>query len=190
MNGFTKFIALSAFVLLSQGCGVGFAVMGGDTTVFENPVMGETRPKLVLISHEAPRVTSLELKKHWGEPDSIKLKDGVEYWKYNVGLRWYGIRFFISLIPLPLQVPVGHDSMTFEVKDGLVSRVIVKHDDAIYFALCGFYPDPHNISWLCSSKTLKQMKENGESMLVDYAGTSDDFKWIDEKPDKSSPESP
>ena len=60
----------------------------------------------------------------WGEPDEkVHDSDSVERWTYDRRLRWNGLFAVVVIIPVPLIVPVGYESDTFLVKDGVVESV-------------------------------------------------------------------
>lgn len=65
-----------------------------------------------------------DLVRSFGEPDERRATaDGAEEWVYLDGWRWNGPVLFV-VIPLPLLVPVGHDSTTYVLRDGVVERDI------------------------------------------------------------------
>jgi hypothetical protein len=82
-----------------------------------------------------------DLLESFGEPDERRAAaDGTEEWVYLDGWRWNGPVLFL-VIPLPLVIPVGHESTTYVLRDGVVER-----DVRVEQTWSGFYCAPfgHN----------------------------------------------
>ena len=78
-----------------------------------------------------------DVLKAWGEPDSKKIKRGVEYWRYEQGLAWAGL-IPVLVVPVPLVLPVGKNSATLAFSgDELVSAV--SRDRDMSGGMCGWF---------------------------------------------------
>jgi hypothetical protein len=135
-------VSLIAAALL-PGC-VGFAYFGTEhmdgldpTAVYE---AGNKRP-----------VTEETLLRRMGEPDErLILSETKETWVYDRGLRWNGVALLV-IIPIPLILPVGRDSDTFHMENGIatsVDRIVLTE----HISACGMFP--HGRS--CRSETTRQ----------------------------------
>ena len=113
-----------------QGCMVGIGFQGTARTEGEWPTN--------LATEEGP-ILATTIVEEWGEPDEkMPMSETKERWVYQYGLRWNGPVVYV-LIPLPLLIPVGHNTVTFLVEDGVaVSVDKVRQTDVHY--VCGFIP--------------------------------------------------
>jgi len=69
--------------------------------------------------------------------------DGTELWTYKSHVRWSGVVLF-AVIPIPLVVPVGRESKSVSVRDGVVvSASRVAESTTLYIAglVPGVCPD-------------------------------------------------
>lgn len=73
----------------------------------------------------------------WGEPDSKEVGSSVEYWRYKQeGLAWAGVIPMI-VIPIPLVVPVGRNSVTWGLKAMNLYRLQVSIVTVVWrFVVC------------------------------------------------------
>lgn len=78
----------------------------------------------------------------WGEPDAKKVGGEIEYWIYKQdSLAWAGLIPMV-IIPIPLVVPVGKNSVTLGFSgDELVSAVSQDRDGA--GGVCGMFLMDH-----------------------------------------------
>lgn len=74
----------------------------------------------------------------WGKPDNKEVRGSVEYWRYKQeGLAWAGVIPMI-VIPIPLVVPVGRNSVTLGFNGNeLVSATSQYRDGSL--AVCGVF---------------------------------------------------
>ena len=73
----------------------------------------------------------------WGKPDDIVIvNDKSKKLIYKKGLRWKGIVIIIG-IPIPLSIPVGHKTITFNFENNLLNNWTI-HDDHYCVSYVGF----------------------------------------------------
>jgi len=137
--------AVSVVVLLSAlpGC-IGVGYIGTERA---NGLDADAIPPF---SRGEWPVTAETLIEKRGEPDTrTAMDDSWERWEYDKGLRWNGPTVFL-VIGIPLIVPVGRDSDTFYVRDGLVETVdVVRYYEKGYtFGVSpGVCPDLGFVAW-------------------------------------------
>ena len=101
---------LLLFALVLPGC-VGVGIVGSTRR--------ERRLKDVFFREVQPIHTQVVLDRY-GEPDRVeKAADGTEVWTYKSHVRWSGVVLCV-VIPIPLVLPVGRESTSFTVRDGVV----------------------------------------------------------------------
>lgn len=117
-----RLVALGAVVLEVAGC-VGVSYRGTATFDSANPAVSaaEWPPR-------PPRArgqqSALDLVRGVGEPDERRrISESREEWVYLHGWRWNGPVLFV-VVPIPLVIPVGHESSTYHLRDGVVERVV------------------------------------------------------------------
>lgn len=132
-----KFVFLLGSVLLSGCVGLGVGVLGDNERNIANPHIQLEKGMVRSTQGAAPWITSDDLLRYWGQPDSIeRTVQGVEEWQYNFGRRWNGVGLLVAFIPLPLLVPVGHEYILFTIDKGQVVRAQTKEDDWIAMYGC------------------------------------------------------
>ena len=115
----THAASLLALAVLLSGC-VGISYFG-TTTIDEAHPAGEEPFRPV----RRPGMDTAEaLLVRLGEPDErVQRADLREEWTYDEGLRWNGPVIFV-IIPIPLIIPVGYETSTYHLRDGVVENVI------------------------------------------------------------------
>jgi len=129
-------IAVGMLLVSLEGCfGVGFY---GTARTYGEPVLRAKSAGTPDPDHALP---SEVLLKEVGEPDERELlPDGKEHWVYEGSMRWSGMVLWV-ILPLPLVIPVGHESQTYLVGDGVAISVdTVKQASDTYW--CGVIPGP------------------------------------------------
>jgi hypothetical protein len=95
---------------------------------------------------EKDYIESNSFKDRHGKPARIELDNGKELWTYEdqVGdRRWRGV-VLLSIIPLPLIVPVGYDNTTYIVEKGRIVSKLNRESQFIWGGLCGYIWHPHS----------------------------------------------
>jgi hypothetical protein len=110
--------------LLFIGC-VGGSVRSTKTVVIEHPEILD-RAYVCNVLHGSPHnaqvYTAAWLREHWGQPTEISRTGAGEAWKYNFGHSWSGLYLFIVIPIPPFALPVGNNSVSFDVRgDRVVS---------------------------------------------------------------------
>jgi len=85
---------------------------------------------------EDKKYTIEDVKAEWGEPKQITLSDNKTTLFYSKGLRWKGI-IIIPLIPIPLAIPVGFKTVSFEFTNNELDRWKI-HGTHYCFSYAGF----------------------------------------------------
>ena len=110
-----------------QGC-VGGGVLKTHTQTVPNPKIPDGAYAASLYSHDMSKTsnavlyTSAWLQAHWGKPASVSHLGGAvqdEIWTYRFGPIWEGI-MPIVVIPIPIALPVGRETVRFVLRDGRV----------------------------------------------------------------------
>jgi len=84
-----------------------------------------------------------------GEPDSIELINDFERWTYKTDWRWNGLWGVVVVIPVPLAIPTGHESMIVDISNGLVQSVQLNYQVGRELG-CGFV-FIHGGGWYCAN---------------------------------------
>ncbi len=110
-----------------------------------------------------PAFTREDVERVWGPPTRLE-RDGAEEerWTYvSSDLRWTGVELIV-FVPVPLIVPVGHESVTLMMKDGLVvDAEVMKQDES--HAVFGLMAGPCGLSSrLCDLGRDSQSRKPGE----------------------------
>ncbi len=113
---------LLAVCTLMQGC-VGAGAAWTHTAGCSNPDLeslqhGKLRTRDAADTNDTPAW----LETSWGKPTSVRRvgKEGTtEVWTYKYDLNWNGVMLF-ALIPIPLEVPVGHEWTEVVIQNGRV----------------------------------------------------------------------
>jgi hypothetical protein len=119
----TGLMLLLAVCTLMQGC-VGAGAAWTHTASCSNPDLeslqhGNLRTRVAADTNDTPAW----LETSWGKPTSVRRvgKEGTtEVWTYKYDLNWNGVMLF-ALIPIPLEVPVGHEWTEVVIQDGRVT---------------------------------------------------------------------
>jgi len=113
----------AVLVLTLSGC-VCASGFGNQSAVVSHP-----RPATGLkgrLENWGPTVlpaTPDDFVKAWGPPDEVlRVLDGKTRWRYDVGLRWNGVWGFLIVVPYGLFFPVGQNSITLQLEDGVVAE--------------------------------------------------------------------
>lgn len=149
-------IFILIFAILNSGCAV-VGIVRNSTRVIDNPPLTVERAKLncdVLDNAATPplppiSVTREQLEEAWGKPDDIDVDGKVERWTYKSELRWNGLFALLVVVPVPLLIPTGHESMVVVISDGLVQRAEVHFQVDQEFG-CGLV-FIHGGGWACSN---------------------------------------
>lgn len=131
-------------VALAQcGC-VGAWVWHNDRAHFEAPQIYPEEPGKVLnpVKTSVPsrqEMSRSDLERHWGAADEVEVIDArTARWRYvSDGLRWNGIMPIIGVVPIPLLVPMGRESVTFTIRDERVvaADFLLEDDGHVLFGL-------------------------------------------------------
>ncbi|MCJ8314228.1 MAG: hypothetical protein HRU38_18930 [Saccharospirillaceae bacterium] len=114
---------------------VGIVALNPGTEKYENPVRSYTGNWLIAHNGNTP-IKKIDVILRWGEPSSKEeLSDGTEKWVFKSGVRFLGLIPFV-IIPIPLIVPVGKNSWTLILKDGVVIYAEHKNTSGKGF-ICG-----------------------------------------------------
>lgn len=85
--------------------------------------------------------TADDLVRRWGEPDDrTSCVDGTETWVYDHSLRWAFVYVCVGVC-IPLGIPVGWNSKTFHLRDGVIESVDCVGGGEVSH-LCGIVPGP------------------------------------------------
>lgn len=110
-----------AVALAASGC-VGIGVAGTDREVHDSATWGTGAADTQRRLPQAIPESAEALRTRRGAPDDIeRVREGVEAWTYDDGLRLGGVVLFV-VIPLPLVVPIGEEHVTYTVENGEVTR--------------------------------------------------------------------
>jgi len=118
---------------------VGTATFDDADATGDSPLPPRTRP-------EAHREE--DLLHSLGVPDERELlSETREVWVYDEGWRWNGPVLFV-VIPIPLLVPVGSESTTYHLRDGVVERVVRVEQtwDGYMCGLIGHFAGCHSLN--------------------------------------------
>jgi hypothetical protein len=77
-----------------------------------------------------------DIEAEWGKPDEIVVNDTFKKMTYKKGLRWKGIILIIG-IPVPIAVPVGHKTITFNFENDFLNYWTIL-DDHYCVSYAGF----------------------------------------------------
>jgi len=126
--------AAAAALLAAVTCGcVGVTVKHTNRTVWPAPRLLVSTFGLLEVSDGSEPPASADVEALWGRPDAIELGGpGEERWRYDSReLRWLGVIVYVVILPVPLILPVGHESVTLTVRDGrVVAAEVVQEDEA------------------------------------------------------------
>jgi hypothetical protein len=122
-------VLLLAVCALMQGC-IGAGIAWTHSGSCSNPdldylVQGKLRDRGAPDTNGTPAW----LQTNWGKPTSVTRsgKEGTtEVWTYDYGLNWNGAMLFV-LIPIPLEVPLGHEWTQVVIRDGRVIGAKLHH---------------------------------------------------------------
>lgn len=132
-----------ACCLALSGCGIGASIIGTVHSSIEEPVFGMKKGRLTSAAgrQEHRKIRKESLIEYWGRPDSVKTLPGRgEVLTYTFGYRWNGIGLWLLLLPVPLVVPVGHDSIDITILDGYAARADTSEEDHVFGGFCGITP--------------------------------------------------
>jgi hypothetical protein len=141
-----KIIPLLVLLIFTSGCafvgygGVGEAVYTSPEQ--SGPVFAYTMLKKDLsITHKRTTDTKpfelSDIESEWGTPDkTIIVNEKTKRITYKQGFRWKGI-VIIPLIPIPIAIPVGHKTITFNFENDSLKNWTV-HDDHYCVSYAGF----------------------------------------------------
>jgi len=122
-------VLLLAVCTLMQGC-IGAGIAWTHTASCSNPDLEYFRQGIVRGRGAADtNDTPAWLQTNWGKPTSVSRigKEGTtEVWTYKYGLNWNGAMLCV-LIPIPLEVPVGHEWTQVVIRDGRVIRAKLRY---------------------------------------------------------------
>jgi hypothetical protein len=113
---------------LLQGC-VGVAVLHSRTKVINDPVIPfySEIPEPVSSQKSSETTNTVVytaewLQKNWNGPDHIShgVGNSEEIWTYKSRRIWKGVIPIIVIIPIPLVLPVGRESVCLTLRDGRV----------------------------------------------------------------------
>ena len=140
----TLWALMPLLALLSlPGClMVGISTVGACEGETDNPefAANDFIGRVVEDAHRTEPDSSARLLKEWGEPDSRDEEDdGSERWRYTGFLRGAGVIVFV-LLPIPLVVPTGLESVEFTVRDGLVVHAKSSANTMPWGMGCGWAP--------------------------------------------------
>lgn len=139
-----RMIAISSTVFLSGCVGLGVGFLGNDQHDLKNPRIRLSKTDVSSVEGSAPWITSEDLRRYWGPPDSVeRIPQGNEQWQYNFGRRWNGIGLLVAFVPLPLMIPVGHEYILFTIENGQVVKATTKEDNWIAMYGCVASAIPH-----------------------------------------------
>lgn len=144
MHRYLPLVLWITVALSLQGCvGLGAWTLGTRTESTDHPTLHPTRGSLDV--HKAAPVTDIvsasELRRTWGEPDRIdKRQDGTEEWAYKTpGFRWAGLVLYLVVVPLPVMVPVGSQTVSFVVHDDRIAQATRRDWAFKGGAYCGYF---------------------------------------------------
>jgi hypothetical protein len=141
----TVVLLLSISGLLSGCFGLSATVIGTDETLTTNPKIELNKRQLSPDTYPAPQLSTEDLRKAWGDPSrKEQLAGASERWRYDFGLRWNGMVFFVVVVPLPLVIPVGYEYVEFLFENGLATKVRtaehgIKGNLGCFYMLSGKY---------------------------------------------------
>lgn len=141
---------------LNSGCAF-VSIESNATRFINNPPLTIERAKLDCdkLENSATRsmtisnVTKQQLKDTWGKPDNIEIINNIERWTYKTDWRWNGLWGVFVVIPVPLVIPTGHESMIVEISNGLVQSAEVHYQLGRELG-CGFVLI-HGGGWYCAN---------------------------------------
>jgi len=122
------FLFLAMLCPFLQGC-VGVGVLRSRTKVINNPEISSYSDTPQPVSREKVSAatntvvyTAEWLRKNWEKPDHISHVAGTseEIWIYKSDRIWEGVIPIIVIIPIPLVLPVGRESVRLTLRDGRV----------------------------------------------------------------------
>ena len=133
---------VAVLVFVATGC-IGAVVHWNDRQSIPEPFIGWSSEGVwvaasggALMSGSEGRTgmpaTREQVTSHWGPPDEVeRIGDHEERWTDDGALRWNGIMLALVIVPVPLIVPVGHDRVTFVVRDDrIVEAEVLTEDEA------------------------------------------------------------
>lgn len=154
-----RFIFLFPVLIINTGCAV-VGIESNASRTIKNPDLTTERAKLNCDTLDEPKPRSLaslkvsgqQLEKAWGKPDKIRTTKEGEKWTYKGSLRWNGMWALVMVVPVPLVIPTGHNSMDVNISNGYVSSVDL-HYPVDRELGCGFV-FIHGGGWYCSDGKL------------------------------------
>jgi hypothetical protein len=148
-------VALLVLLLLApSGCiGIGYGWLGTRQGTLEQPWARRHPMTGQRLVSEWQRSGELAARSAWGEPDARDARpDGSERWTYRAGLRWSGLVLHVVIVPLPLVVPVGRQSVTFTIRDGRVASAESRDTVFLHTWVCG-YVLSHGAGFVCGGES-------------------------------------
>jgi hypothetical protein len=127
---FFKFILVCIILAFMNGCAfIGAGNIGNIEYIFpkmdseSNPLSTMPLKDFSKMNLQGRSVEISDVENLWGKPDKLTIKDGKKDYTYHLGLRWNGL-ILIPVIPLPipLALPVGHESITFTFFEDKLTR--------------------------------------------------------------------
>ena len=159
-----RLIVMLILFLNLQGClGIGAWVVGLESTSTDAPRLYRERGSVGMSSaaREGDISNSTELKRYWGEPDTIVAQeDGREEWIYKrAKWRWAGV-ILCAIVPLPLILPFGSESVSVRTMQGQIESVTRRRGwDVIAGGFCGFSMMMPPVGFGCTAGTNEGLEE-------------------------------
>ena len=85
---------------------------------------------------DAKKISIEDVVKVWGEPKKIKIKDGKFYLSYNRNIAIRGILAVVTIIPIPILLPVGFNETTLIFEKNTLTTIMVEENKQNLF-VCG-----------------------------------------------------
>lgn len=140
-----RFLLLMILLFSSSGC----AFIGGGEigeAVYKSSVNGwhswidntlaSSFNKASYDSSTKKFISPANIEAVWGKPERIIIKNNKKHITYNKGLRWKGM-IAIVIIPIPIAVPVGHKTVTFNFENDQLQNWEI-HDSHYCVSYTGF----------------------------------------------------
>jgi hypothetical protein len=122
---------LALLTALLPGC-LGGTAYWRNHVHFEAPRLAPEVVGTVVTNDAATPLDARALVEAWGAPDEkTVLTDRAERWVYVSDTHtWTGIMPVIVILPIPLMLPIGHESASFTLRDGIVTGVdlVTEHE--------------------------------------------------------------
>lgn len=132
-----RFLFFPVAALSLSGC-IGASIYHDERISFEAPQIDPEGT--VQSGRSLDAISRADVECIWGPPAKLRrVGEREERWTYlSSDLRWVGV-LLVVILPVPMMVPVGHESVTLTLKDDRVlGAEVVKQDES--HALFGFVP--------------------------------------------------